>query len=342
MDLNKLFDSVSPKCTGCSILTKPLSKHSIMDYEFESQKDLLFVSDSLKLLEGDYVPFRVNEWNLIMREVRKSGYTEKAGFTSSIKCPHLKKDDVSAKDRKICRSHLEDTILKFKPKLVFACGDMATNMIHGKNTKMTGVRGRPIDMEMGGHQFKVVTLYHPYQVIAEPKNAYLFSLDIVNNIKEVLLGIANKTKFTYIPVFSLEELNEHAQDFIDTTDPVSLDIEATGLNFLEDRINTIALSILDPQTLDPKKTIAFPIDHKTANMSLEFKAKVCEFVASVMRNKNNRKVGQSFKFDMKFLMKYGITEFYNVWDTKLMQHMYNEDVPKALSDLVRYHFPNEI
>lgn len=342
MDLNKLFDGVNPKCNGCSVLAMPLSKHSIMDYEFEPQKDLLFVSDSLKLLEGDYVPFRVNEWNLIMREVKKSGYTEKVGFTASIKCPHLKKDDVSSKDRKICRSHLEDSITQFKPKLVFACGDMATNMFYGKNTKMTGVRGRLLEHEMAGHKFKLVTLFHPYQVIAEPKNAYLFSLDIVNNIREELLGIKNKTKFRFIPIFTLDELNEHASDFIDTDNPVSADIETTGLNFLEDRITTMAFSVLDPNTMEPLKTIAFPVDHKENTQGLLFKARVCEFAGKVMANKRNRKIGQNFKFDMKFMRKYGITEFHNIWDSKLCQHMYNEDVPKSLSNLVSYYFPNEI
>lgn len=342
MDLNKLFDAVNPKCSGCSILNDPLSKHSIMDYEFSPQKDLLFVSDSLKLLEGDYVPFRVNEWNLLMREVRKSGYSGTTGFTASIKCPHLKKEDVSAKNMKICRSHLDDSILQFKPKLVFTCGELATNMVFGKNTKSTSVRGRPIDFEVGDHKFRVISIFHPYQVIAEPKNAYLFSLDIVNNIKQELLGIKNNTKFSFIPILSIEDLDQHKADFLDTDNPIAADVETTGLNFLEDLITTMAFSVLDPETLEPIKTIAFPVDHIENKAGLKFKARVCEFAADVMKSKRNRKIGQNFKFDMKFMMRYGISEFNNIYDSKLLQHICNEDVPKSLSDLVKYHFPNEI
>jgi hypothetical protein len=30
-----------------------------------------------------------------------------------------------------------------------------------------------------------------------------------------------------------------------------------------------------------------------------------------------------------------------VYDTKLLQHLYKEDVPKSLADLVYYYFPEE-
>jgi len=32
----------------------------------------------------------------------------------------------------------------------------------------------------------------------------------------------------------------------------------------------------------------------------------------------------------------------NVWDTKVMQHLVNENVPKSLNDLVNMYFPEEL
>lgn len=346
MDLTKLFNEVNPKCNGCPVLLEPVAKHSVMDYEGIKQNDVLFVSDSLKLLEGDYVPFRVNEYNLIMREIRNTGwYENRPAFTASVKCPNIKEKDLKPETIKICRQHLIDTILQIKPKLVFACGKMPTTMFHGKKVKEGNVRGKAVDFEMGGHNFKLVPVFHPYQVIAEPRNAYLFSLDISNNIDAHILGISRDSKFEFHRIFSIEDLNKHT-DLFETTDPVSNDIEATGLNFLEDTIHTTAFSILDSEALDrglivPKKTISIPLDHFANKQGLYFKAKVCEFVANVFKNKRNRKVLQKANYDLKFWMRYGVTDFQNIWDTKIMQHFYKEDVPKSLSDLVSYYFPNE-
>jgi ribonuclease D len=50
---------------------------------------------------------------------------------------------------------------------------------------------------------------------------------------------------------------------------------------------------------------------------------------------------QNAGFDLKFLKRYGVDEVYNVYDTKLLQHLYKEDVPKSLADLVYYYFPEE-
>jgi len=340
MDLDKLFNPSSSKCQGCSILSQPLSRHSIMDYEDAPQCDILFVSDSLKLFEGDFVAFRANEWNLIMREVRKVGQNTKLiGFTAAVKCPHIKKEDMSAKNRKICRQHLEDTITQYKPKLVFACGSLATMMIYGKNVDDKKARGKAVDFEMAGHKFRLVSIFHPYQVIAEPKNAYLFSLDIENNINAEIYGIKKESGFNFTPIFSLDDLNKISKEFIDTDDPIAVDIETTGLNFLDESIQTISMSVLSPD--GKQTTISIPLDHKENTQGLMFKAKVCEFIAAVMRNKRNRKILQNANFDLKFLKKYGIEEVYNVFDTKIMQHTYNEDVPKSLKDLVNYYFPNE-
>jgi ribonuclease D len=66
-----------------------------------------------------------------------------------------------------------------------------------------------------------------------------------------------------------------------------------------------------------------------------------KFICKVMANKNNRKVLQNAGFDLKFLKRYGVDEVYNVYDTKLLQHLYKEDVPKSLADLVYYYFPEE-
>ena len=344
MDLKNLFNiGNNPKCTGCSILTKNLPQHSIMDYEDKNPVDILFVSDSLKMWQGDYVPFRGNEYKCILTELDKLELGEnKIGFTASVKCPNLKLDDINAKDRKICRQHLDDTIKQYKPKLVFACGKLATTMIYGKNIEDKKSRGKVVDFEVGGIKFKLVSIFHPWQVVSEPKNQFLFSHDIAEAINEHILCRKKNSLFKFVPIFTIEELNQYNDKFCNTDKPISIDIETTGLNFLTDTIHTIALSILADDGVTPELTISFPIDHKEF-VHPEFRVRVIKLVKDVCRNKKNRKIGQNLgSFDLKFLRREGITEFHDIWDSKLMQGIYQEEWPKKLSDLVYYYFPNEL
>lgn len=337
LDPAKLFQTQNKKCTGCSILNKTLPQHSIMDYEYLKQADILFVSDSLKLYQGDYVPFRPNEFNLLHRKISKVYNGDSIAYTASVKCPNISNDDISAKDRKICRHHLEDTFKVVQPKLVFACGSLATKMIYGRATDLGKVRGEIVDMELADHKFKLVSILHPYQVVAEPKNDYLFTLDIENSVNLVINNKVKKSGFNFTRIFNIEDLNKVKYRFLGTA-PVSLDIETTGLNFLEDLIHTVALSVVDDEG---QLTISIPIDHKEAKMGAAFKAQVCSFLEEVVTNTKNRKILQNCKFDLKFLMRYGVSGAVNIFDTKLMQHCYNEDVPKSLKDLLNYYFPNE-
>ena len=60
-----------------------------------------------------------------------------------------------------------------------------------------------------------------------------------------------------------------------------------------------------------------------------------------MKRKDIRKILQNATFDLKFLKRYGVEEVHDVYDTRLLQHLYKEDVPKSISDLVYYYFPEE-
>lgn len=343
MDLNKLFNPPNSKCDGCSLLGKPMQCHTILDYEFKDCVDILFVSDYPKMYQGDFVAFRPGEYKLIRSELQAAGITnQKVGFTFSVKCPIQKSDDMNKKDMPICRQHLEDTIAQYNPKLIFACGKLATDMLFGKSTNIKKKRGKLVDLEFNGKIYKSASIFHPWQVIAEPKNSYLFNLDIRECVEDVILGRVKKTDFTFSPVHSISELIESSKDFIDTENPVSVDIETTGLNFLEDTIHTIAVSLLSPDMKTILKTISMPLDHKDAKYGLPYNVAVCDVMSKILENTKNRKIFQSCKFDIKFLLNYGISIPKNIWDTKLMQHIYSEEIPRSLSDLVKYYYPGEI
>ena len=140
---------------------------------------------------------------------------------------------------------------------------------------------------------------------------------------------------------SNEDLEPFKESFTKTEHDIAVDIETTGLSFLADTIHTISLTRVDRERGEVLETIVLPIDHKEAKIGYAIKAKFMKFISSVMRNKKNRKILQNAGFDLKFLKRYGVTEVHNVWDTKLMQHLYKEDVHKSLADLVYYYFPED-
>jgi ribonuclease D len=125
---------------------------------------------------------------------------------------------------------------------------------------------------------------------------------------------------------------DHLEWLVYTDEDIAVDTETTGLNFLQDKLNTIAFSVRD-------KNYAVPLFHKDAPW--DDSDQVLKLVKSILENPKNRKVFHNAKFDLKFLHNVGIYPT-NVYDTKLMAHLWNEDVPKSLKELVKLFFPEGI
>jgi uracil-DNA glycosylase family 4 len=319
----------NPKCIGCSILSQRKPEHSIMDYEALSESPVLFLSDSLKLARGKFSPFSQPELALL-REVLE-GTSTKYKVSASVKCPNVKEADMSPNNMKLCREHLMDTIDKVKPKLVFACGNLPMKMLI-KKSGITNKRGSMFDYETeAGHKCIVVPIYHPYMVIAEPRHKYLFEVDIKNALDKVILGKASESKLEYKLVSTGEELLDMALTLETIEEPIACDIETTGLNFLRDKILTVAIS-------SREKNWVVPVEHKEGNLDLN---DVLAALRTVLQNPRNKKVFHNAKFDLKFLKRYNV-EVVNPADTKVMHHFVDENLPKSLMDLVRLYFADEI
>jgi len=337
------FREENPKCKGCPALGMALPRHTILDYEYkDAPVDILFVGDSPKMFEGEYEAFRSSEMNVILKNLWAIKGDFKVASTPAVKCPNLTIDTISPQIRKACKVHLHDTIDHYQPKLILACGKVANNVLYGKAKEESKLRGHAVEMETdSGFKFKVVSILHPFQVVAEPKNSFLFSTDLVNAINNELLGKSSDANVQYKFPLSVEELDKVSGEFLETSRDVAVDIETTGLNFLEDTIHTISLTLVDRNTGEIGTTVVVPIDHREASLGYKTKGEFMRFIINVMKNPNNRKVLHHASFDLKFLKRYGVEEVANVYDTRLLQHLHLEDVPKRLKDLVGYYFPEE-
>ena len=342
MDLS--FKKPNPKCSGCPALKMNLPRHTILEEEIEEECDILFVAESPKMHEGDWSPFRAQEYSVIMNQLAGLGILDKfkVGMTTAVKCPTINTDTLNPEIRKACTQHLYDSIERYKPRLVFACGKLATTMLYGKATLESRVRGKPTTLESpNGHKFPVVVIKHPFEVVSEPRNAFLFSTDIRNGVNNILLGKSSEVQVDYTFAMSVSELNDVRDTFLESKMDMAIDIETTGLNFMKDTIHTVSMTLVDRNTGELGGTLVLPIDHPEAKISSRVKTSFLGFIEHMMKRRDIRKVLQNATFDLKFLKRYGVEEVHDVYDTRLLQHLYKEDVPKSLSDLVYYYFPEE-
>jgi len=331
-NLDKLYNStdINELCKGCSILKKSKPCHSVLDYEKLGTSDVLFLSDSLKYRHGETKPFSPPEYHAI-REATSLPFV----CAASVKCPTVKEADMFPADMKICRQHLEATIDKVKPKVVFTCGNLAMKMLI-KKSGITDKRGKAFDFtSINGQSCVVVPIFHPYSVIKEPRHKILFQTDIKNAIEKYVLGKKSKGDFAYQTLTTVSQVELLANKLKETTDTIACDIETTGLNFKKDLIQTIAFST-------KKGNWVVPCDHKDSPFKDEdTDSAVWNSIRSILENPECRKVFHNAKFDLKFLYRYNIVPV-NVWDTKIMHHMINENLPKGLMDLVKLYFPTEL
>ena len=335
-ELENLYSGLKPSCSntlceGCTILVQSKPEYSYMDYTSLERGDALCVMDSFKYRHGKMMAITKKERDLI-----EDYYPGKIQFTTAVKCPSVKEGDMTPNNMNICRVHLHETIEKVKPRLIFACGNLSMKMLVKKSGIMDK-RGSSYEyITDSGHTCIVVPIYHPYAVLKEPRHKYLFETDLRNAYEKYVLGKTNQGNFEYKVLTSQEEVGLLGTLLEDSQTTIAIDIETTGLNFLTDKIQTIAIS-------SNETNWAIPLDHKDSpfRKGMPHYAYVWTVLRRILENPKNKKVFHNAKFDMKFLLEYGI-EVQNVWDTKIMHHFINETAPKSLMDLVKLYFSDEL
>jgi uracil-DNA glycosylase family 4 len=331
IDLQSIYNSheLPDKCKECTI-SKSTSRPFLacMDQQDLTQADVLFLSDSYRFDHIERMAFSEDEIDLITSILENLGKFTWA-VSPSVKCPGVKEVDMSPNNMNICRDYLEETVKAVNPKLIFVCGNLAMKMLV-KKSGISNKRGKQYSYE----DYPVIPIFHPLSVIIEPRHKFLFEADIKNAINKYIFKNTVKTQFEYKVLTKIPELQEELDILINTDKTISCDIETTGLNFLRDTIMTVAFS-------EGSQSWVVPIDHKEVKWSQEEREIVLSLIRRVLMNPKNKKVFHNAKFDMKFLKRYGVGVC-NVWDTKLMHHLIDENAPKSLMDLVKIYFPEEL
>tara|TARA_R110002020_G_scaffold163895_2_gene350096 strand:+ start:10909 stop:11925 length:1017 start_codon:yes stop_codon:yes gene_type:complete len=333
-NLHSLYavDEANDFCKDCSILQKSKPVYCVDDYTQLKAADTLFLSDSIKYRFGKSYAFSKPELNLLAEFFPGDHFQTAA----AVKCPSVREADMSPTNMEACRNFLQATIDKVKPRLVFVCGNLAMKMLI-KKSGITSKRGKSYEYTTDDeHSCIVVPIFHPYSVVKEPRHKLLFETDIRNAYEKYVLGKTHEGKLEYKVLTEIDDVVLLSEELRDTDETLAMDIETTGLNFLTDIIQTIAISSRETNWV-------IPVDHKDSPFKKgePYNALMLESLHRILENPRNKKVFHNAKFDLKFLMNYGL-HTKNVWDTKIMHHLLDENLPKSLMDLVKLYFPTEL
>lgn len=330
MQLENLYKKTCNSiCQECSQLDLNHAYHTYLDYENYigiENVDVLFLTDSIR---NDYVgptPFKEDEAEIFTYLPGLGKYN--VVVLSAIKCSDIQEKTLTTKDMDLCRNHLATTIEVVKPKLIIPLGNLAFKML----TKKSGIQdkhGKTFDYE----GIKVVPTFHPLTIILEPQYRPLFVQDVTNAINKYIELDYRERVFPYDVLDNPQDLSDYSWLF-DTTKNIAVDIETTGLNFLTDKMMTIAISW-------GENTIVIPYQHRQVSYTDDELLVIRSFLRMAFQNPNNKKIFQNASFDLKFLLSLGI-ECINVFDTKLMHHSIDENRSHALKELVKEYFPREV
>jgi len=168
----------------------------------------------------------------------------------------------------------------------------------------------------------------------EPKLRPLFIQDVDNAYDKVVLGKNKLSAHDYTVCKTTQEVQEYVATAM-THDVVAVDLETEGLDYQQDSILTIGVSYGEGSAF------VIPIHHRESPFSPADIDLVLEEMKSLM-GAPCAKIFHNCKFDLKFLMNFGVEDFNNIEDTQVMHALLDENRPHGLMEVVKEYFPREL
>ncbi len=326
--LNELYKDLEQNscsgCKGCSILGLKKAVKSHMDFDKLPRCDILFITDSFRAKNHEIYSLTGQELSIL-----KASCKDKFVCSPAVKCSDVKEADMSPDNMAVCRTHLSNTIDSVRPKIVFACGNLALKML----LKKSGIKDKRGNMyeytSNSGFKCSVMPTIHPYMAIVEPSYLDVIKADINAGILKAIRGEADTYGFSY-EVIDTEEKLSSLDWLVDTEEAVAFDTETTGLSFLNNKITMLSIA-------STKKVYTIPMEHKDSPWGDKLPLAINK-LRKVFANPRNIKVGHNVKFDIKHLKNLNI-EVVNPYDTKIMGKLIDENSSNSLRELVKTHFP---
>jgi len=320
MDLEKLIESFDEEEKN-----KDYSSTSVGD------EKIIFVTPCQYRERGSLYDFTDSEYAIISQLLQSTGLPDGSyQFIPAIREPNTAEDDVMTGTYERHRPFLYEDIRQVNPDLIIPLGNVAMKTLL-KKSGLFNKRGREFVFE----ECPVVPTYGSEALFLEPKLRKLFTQDVDNAYDKFIL---NKNKFdgtNYTLCNTIEQVNE-MMDKAEQYPVLGADIETTGLDFKKDKMSTNAFAY------DENKAFTIPIHHRESPFSGSDIDVIRDRLRSLMSNNDVEKIFHNCQFDIKFLKSFGVEDFNNIGDTKIMHSLIDENLPHGLMDLVKQYFPQEL
>jgi len=296
---------------------------------------IVFIHDSYRQKYGKTYSFDDDEYGILEKLLAKTGVPDGSyQFVPAIGAFNMREDDVTTEIMHVHREKLLEDLSAIGPTLIIPLGNLSFKTL----TKKSGVsskRGKEFVVELNGEAVPVVPTLHPFALYSEPKLRRLFIQDVDNAYDKFVLNV---NKFDSSPyelvsdVSRFEELIEESR----THEAVAIDLETNGLDYKLNKIMTIGFSFAE------KQGFVIPIYHSESQFIEKDITRIRDAVQGLISDDNVVKIFHNSKFDIKFLLNWGIKDFNNIEDTQIMHALVDENLPHSLMDLVKQYFPHEL
>ena len=222
-----------------------------------------------------------------------------------------------------CRHYLEDVLKEVQPKLVVCVGDRPTKYFLGDTkAKLFNVYGAIVKSPLYNiDTFCIMDMYTLYM-----KTQYrCYGTKSFEFIKNFISGVQPATQPTYCNVVTDHQSLQRALDQILKSTKTAVDIETSGLNFMEDKIVGIGFA------LDKENSYYIPLykyeDKLVSFWDSETEKGIKEDLVKFFTNET-LKIAYNGQFDFKFIRKYlGLNRINNAsFDVMLASHLLNENL----------------
>lgn len=222
-----------------------------------------------------------------------------------------------------CRHYLDDVLKEVQPKLVVCVGDRPTKYFLGDTkAKLFNVYGAIVKSPLYNiDTFCIMDMYTLYM-----KTQYrCYGTKSFEFIKNFISGVQPAMQPTNCNIVTDKRLLNHALDSLLKSPKTAIDIETSGLNFLEDKIvgTGFALNKEESYYIPLYRYDEKLIPYWEQSTEDEIKSDLYKFFTN-----ETLKIAYNGQFDFKFIRKYlGLKRINNAsFDVMLASHLLNENL----------------
>jgi len=226
---------------GCTRCTLAVSRCHVVPPKIVPNCDILFVSDAPGDTEDQFgTEPLVGPAGQKLDELLRLADIDRncCSLANVVQCRPLNSRPPEKEEITACFHILEKAIRDANPKIIVPLGAIALERITGK-TGITTLNGTILELPNYPNR-KIIPCVHPSYVLRDVRNAEkaIYALKVV---KSVLAGTATNSFSNVTYVDTYEKFDAMIKEF-EQSPRVAVDIETSGLDFLDDFITMIAFS----------------------------------------------------------------------------------------------------